>query len=312
MTASHQPPRQGVLAALWLPTDSSGNLLRAELARHLTFLKKNGVTGILALGSTGEFPQFDIEERKRALAMVAELAAPLPVIANISDIRPQAVGELGRFSRTLGLPGVAIMAPGFFPSSQADALAHFLHAADKSGLPTMLYNFPELTGTRIGITTVAAFADQAPMFAIKQSGGEFAYHRELIALGQERNFAVFSGADTRLPEVFALGAAGCIGGLVNIAPELMVHLYRVCRERLPGETSPAFEQLKEIGACIDRLTFPLNVAAGLEARGFVAGQPKALVSATSLAIYQEIVHDLKARFATWGLALPDERVDRTG
>lgn len=38
---------------------------------------------MLALGSTGKFPFFSLDERKAVLATVAELAAPLPVIANI-------------------------------------------------------------------------------------------------------------------------------------------------------------------------------------------------------------------------------------
>jgi dihydrodipicolinate synthase/N-acetylneuraminate lyase len=301
-TISSELPRRGILAALWLPTDADGRLLRADLERNLAFLKSHEISGVLALGSTGEFPQFEIEERKRALELVAELAAPLPVIANISDIRPRAVAELGRFAKRIGLPGVAIMTPGFFPSSQDDILAHFLHAADSSGLPTFLYNFPELTGTRVNLETVAQFADRANMAGIKQSGREFEYHRQLIALAKERKFSVFSGSDTRLPEVFGLGADGCIGGLVNIAPELMVHLYRVCREGRPGNVSPAFERLKEIGAIIDRLTFPLNVAAGMEARGLATGAPKAVVSSASQRIYQQIVAELGERFAAWNMA----------
>lgn len=276
-------------------------MLRDALREHLAFLKAQGIHGVLALGSTGEFPQFEIEQRKRALETVAELAAPLPVIANVSDIRPRAVAELGRFASSLGLPGIAIMPPGFYPSNQEDLLAHFRHAADSSGLPTMLYNFPELTGTRIALNTVAAFADSAQMAGIKQSGREFEYHRELIALGRQKNFSVFSGSDTRLPEVFALGADGCIGGLVNIAPELMVHLFRVCREGAAGDVSPAFERLKEIGETIDRLTFPLNVAAGMEARGFTVGAPKAVVSDASAELYRGIVRDLHAAFNTWNL-----------
>lgn len=295
------PPRRGILAALWLPTDPAGNLLRAELAGNLAFLKAHGIHGVLALGSTGEFPQLDLEQRKRALATVAELAAPLPVVANISDIRPTVVAELGRFTRQLGLPAIAIMTPGFFPSTQDDILAHFLHAADTSGLPTFLYNFPELTGTRINLETVAAFAERAPMAGIKQSGREFDYHRDLIALGREKGFAVFSGSDTRLPEVFELGADGCIGGLVNIAPGLIVHLYRVCCEGTPGGISPAFERLREIGAVVDRLTFPLNVAAGMEARGLQPGTPKAIVSPASARLYREIVADLQGRFEQWRL-----------
>jgi 4-hydroxy-tetrahydrodipicolinate synthase len=300
-TSTSPVPNKGIFAALWLPTDAAGNLLRDELASNLAFLKRSGIHGVLALGSTGEFPQFDLEQRKRALAMVAELAAPLPVIANISDLRPGVVAGLGKFARELGLPAVAIMPPGFYPTSQDDALAHFLHAADTSGLPTFLYNFPELTGTRIQLETVAAFAARARMAGIKQSGGEFAYHKDLIALGREKNFVVFSGADTRLPEVFALGAAGCIGGIVNIAPELMVHLYQVSREGKPGDVSPAFEQMKRIGTVIDRLTFPLNVAAGMEARGLHTGVPKAIVSERSRELYAEIVRDLRVDFATWKL-----------
>ncbi len=54
-------PQRGILAALWLPTDLSGNLLRDGLASNLAFLRSHGAHGVLALGSTGEFPQFDLE-----------------------------------------------------------------------------------------------------------------------------------------------------------------------------------------------------------------------------------------------------------
>ncbi|MBL9215314.1 MAG: dihydrodipicolinate synthase family protein [Opitutaceae bacterium] len=298
---------RGIFSAQWLPIDSAGRLDRACLAAHLAFEKRKGITGVLALGSTGEFPFFSPAERQEALAVVAELAAPLPVFANITDIRPKVAIELGRTAKALGYRAVALMPPIFYPVSQADMLAYFLRVAEAVDLPVILYNFPELTGKKIQLETVAAFAERAPMAGIKQSGGEFAYHQPLIALAKERGFAVYSGADTRLPEVFGLGADGCIGGLVNMAPELMVHLFRVCREGQPGNPSPAFEQLKHIGATVDRLTFPLNVAAGIEARGFATGEPKAVVSAESAAIYRGIVRDLRASFQEWNLELAPGR-----
>lgn len=297
MYIDHAIPCKGVFAALWLPTDSDGNLLHNELIANIRFLKAHGIHGILALGSTGEFPQFDIGQRKAALAAVAELAAPLPVIANISDIRPRIVAELGQFARALGLPAVAIMPPGFFKSSQEDVLAHFVHASEHSGLPTLLYNFPDLVGTRINLETIATFADRCEMLGIKQSGSEFDYHRDLIALGREKHFSVFSGSDTRLPEVFALGADGCIGGMVNIVPDLMVHLYKVCHDRRPGNLEPAISILRQIDVVMDRLAFPLNVAAGMEARGLATGSPKAIVSVESRTIYREIVTELRELFA---------------
>lgn len=299
MPSSFRP--QGIYSAQWIPTDELGRVQRASLSAHIEFEKRAGISGILALGSTGEFPHFTLEERKDVLATVAELAAPLPVFANVTDIRPRAAIELGRFAKSLGLPAIAIMPPVFFPVSQADMLAYFLHVADAVGMPVMLYNFPELTGKRIDLPTVAAFAERAPMIAIKQSGGEFAYHKELIALGREKNFAVMSGADTRLPEVFALGAAGCIGGLVNIVPELMVTIDRTCRQGQPGDAAAPAAAMKELGRIIDQLTFPLNVASGMAARGFPPGVPKSVVSPETRALYQRIVPEMQALFTQCGL-----------
>jgi 4-hydroxy-tetrahydrodipicolinate synthase len=290
----------GIFSAQWIPTDANGRVDRSSLAAHIDFERRAGISGILALGSTGEFPFFTANERRAVLATVVELAAPLPVIANVSDIRPRVAIELGLHARTLGVPAVALMPPMYYPISQADILVYFLHVADAVGLPVMLYNFPELAGKRIELATVAAFAERAPMVAIKQSGGDFEYHRELVALGREKGFVVMSGADTRLPEAYALGAAGCIGGLVNIVPELMVRIDRVCRRGEAGDVTTAAETMREIGRVLDQLTFPLNVAAGLEARGFDPGTPKMVVSRESRVLYEKIVGELTALFERLG------------
>lgn len=291
----------GIFSAQWIPTDARGRVDRVSLAAHIAFERRAGISGVLALGSTGEFPYFTTDERKAVLATIMELAAPLPVFANISHIRPRAATELGLHARTLGVSAVALMPPMYYPMSQADVLAYFLHVADAVGLPVMLYNFPELAGKRIELATIAAFAERAPMIAIKQSGADFEYHRELIALGRDKGFVVMSGADTRLPEAFALGAAGCIGGLVNIVPELMVEIDRVCRRGEAGDVTTTAEIVVEVGRILDRLTFPLNVGAGLEARGFDRGTPKMVVSPESRVLYRMIVSTLSELFERHGL-----------
>ena len=303
MTSSFAP--SGIWSAQWIPADENGRIDRDGLAAHIDFERRAGIGGILALGSTGEFPHFTVDERRSALDAIVEPASPLPVIANVSHIAPRTAIDLGRHARSVGVPAIALMPPPFYPMAQADVLAYFLHVADAVGLPVMLYNFPELAGNRIALDTVAAFADRAPMVAIKQSGGEFDYHRELIALGREKGFVVMSGADARLPEAFALGAAGCIGGLVNIAPEPMVHIDRVCRQGEPGDAGVAAETVRELARILERLAFPLNVAAGVAARGFRPGVPRSVVSAESLASYGMIVGETRALLERHGLPLAD-------
>jgi hypothetical protein len=84
----------------------------------------------------------------------------------------------------------------------------------------------------------------------------------------------------------------------------MVELHRVYRSGEVGRASVAAEAMKEVGRIVDQLTFPLNVAAGLEARGFDAGVPKSVVSPESRALYGKIVKELGALLERHGLTAP--------
>lgn len=295
------PPRTGVLAALWLPSHSDGTLNRVALTRHIGWLGKTGIHGVLALGSTGEFVRMTLREREEAVAAIVELAAPLPVLVNLSSIRLDEVIALGKASVRSGAAGAALMPPHFYPLSQPDVQEFFLRAAERIELPLYLYNFPELAGNRIDLETIARVADRAKLVGVKQSGGEFGYHRELVALGREKDFSVFSGADTRLPEVFALGASGAIGGLVNFVPELMVEIFRICHEGAAGEVAIPAARMREVGRIVDQMKFPHNVACGIAARGFEPGPPRTVLSAESVALSQKIVSELTELFHNWGL-----------
>lgn len=287
--------------ALWTPTDAEGSLLEHELRAHLNFLRGQNVQGILALGSTGEFLHLDLPVRKRLLEIVAEEAGPLAVLANISDIRPRAVAELGRFAQDLQLSAVAVLPPHFFPLAQSDLEEFFVRAGDAAQLPLFLYNFPERTGNRIALETVAAVADRSSLAGVKQSGAEFQYHRQLVELGRRKNFVVFTGGEPRLAEAMALGVTGCVSGLANAVPEMVVDIFEFAGGRRAGNLEEAVRRMQRLGALVDQIEFPLNVAAAIEARGLPTGEPKSVVSAGTRARYEQLVHDLRGLYREWQL-----------
>jgi 4-hydroxy-tetrahydrodipicolinate synthase len=291
----------GIFAALWTPTDANGELVREALRDNLRFLLRARIHGILALGSTGEFLFLKLKERRRFLQMVIEEAGSTPVIANISDIRPKAVADLGRFAKETGAAAVSVLPPYFFPVSQADLVEFFARAGEAAGLPLILYNFPERTGNRIALETVAAVADRVPLVAIKQSGAEFDYHRELAALGREKNFAVITGADTRLPEAMKMGVSGCVSGLSNAVPDLMVDIYRQLKSEAPDGAITSAAKMDQIGNIVDTLEFPQNVAALMEARGLAVGAPKSIISNTTRERYEKLVEQFRDLFRQWKL-----------
>ncbi len=292
---------RGIIAALWIPADANGQVLDGALARQIAFVKSHGCHAVLALGSTGEFVHFSEDVRSRLLDRIVELAAPLPVMANVSDVSPRVARHLAKAAERAGCAAIAVLPPWYFAVGQGDLLSFFLHVADATPLPTLLYNFPERTGNRIALETVAAFADRAPMAGVKQSGAEYGYHRELVALGVQRGFPVFTGADLRLPETLDLGCAGTISGLANLVPDLLSRLWAARSAGRSDEVSALDRQIKRTGEIICQLPFPLDVSAGVLARGLEPGAFKSVVSLSTHQRYVQVANEMKDQFRSWGI-----------
>jgi 4-hydroxy-tetrahydrodipicolinate synthase len=291
----------GIFAALWTSTDKEGRVSDQDLQRNIAFLRGHGIHGLMVLGSTGEFLHLDVEARKRFAVRVVELLSPLPAIFNVTEIRPRVVAELARHARENGAAAIALLPPYFYPLAQADLIEWFVRAGEAAQLPLFLYNFPERVGNCIALETLAAVADRTNVAGIKQSGAAFEYNRELVKLGREKNFAVFAGSDTRIAEAMSFGVAGCIGGLGDVVPDLMVEIFNAVKAGTPERAALASERMKTLGKLVETLEFPLNVAAAIEARGLPAGHPKSVVSPATQSRYQELVGKLKKLFGEWKL-----------
>lgn len=294
-------PKEGVIAALWTPTDAHGRVLRAELAVLVEFLRAKGVHGLMVLGSTGEFPHIEPGARKELLETVVSMAGSLSIMANVSDIRPAVVADLARSARALGAQSVAALAPWFFPLAQDDLQEFFVRTGEAAGLPMFLYNFPERTGNRIALDTIAKVAARTTVAGVKQSGAEWEYHQPLVALGREKGFVVFSGNEARLAEAMALGVAGSVSGLANAVPELVVEIFTAVKLGDMDRAERATARTREVTRLVDGLEFPLNVAAAIEARGLPVGQPKSIVSAATRGRYERLVVALRSLYQGWGL-----------
>jgi 4-hydroxy-tetrahydrodipicolinate synthase len=136
---------------------------------------------------------------------------------------------------------------------------------------------------------------------VKQSGGEFDYHRALVQLAHQKNFVVLTGADTQIVDAMSLGAAGCVSGLANAVPELVVAVYEAVRAQHSRQTETASKRMSSVGELVEKLEFPLNVRAAMEARGLPVGAPKSIVSSSTQSRYEELVGDLKEVFRQWNL-----------
>lgn len=288
-------PWHGLFPALWTPTTDSGTLAEADLADQVQFLRHAGADGLMALGSTGEFVHLDLAQRKAVLRLVAETAPGWPVIANCSDVSPRIAQDLGRYARSVGAAAVSLLPPWYFAHRPEDVAEFMVRGAEAAGIPLVIYNFPERTGHRLDLATIASVCDRVPVAALKQSGADFDYHRELAALGREKGFTLITGADTRIPEAFALGARGVISGLANAVPEWVLGVLRAVQAGNPAAAAAPSALLAGLMERIEGLAFPLDVEVCMAARGRPTGAPKMVLSASTIIRAQAA----RSRLETW-------------
>lgn len=282
----------GIWTALWTPTDEKGNLLKGALEKHLYFLFNHKIDGVVLCGSTGQFPYLSPAVRKDLIQFVIKCVGAKRVIVNISDISPTVVKELAQDCSHTDIAAIMLLPPFYYPFEQHDIAHYFLHMTQIAQRPLILYNFPECARNSIELETINEISRKIPIAGIKQSGSNFGYHVPLVEMGRRNLFKVFTGSDTKLPEALTIGVDGCIGGISNAIPELVVEVYHAFKKNKTVKTE-ANDRIKQIGEHLSKLCFPMNIAALMESRDLDPGSIKEVLSPATIAKYHQLVQTFR-------------------
>ncbi len=212
----------GVYVALLTPFDEDGGLDRNGLGALLEHILAEGVDGVVALGTTGEFADLTADERRAVLeTTVATVRGRCPVVAGVGALGTPEACDYAREAQAVGADAVLSLPPLYWKLDDAELFAHFAAVAGASDLPVVLYEFPALSGTSLSPQLVRRIATELPSVAgIKLTvPGMRSIVEMLEAVKPVRpDFRVTVGfEDLSLPALLA-GADGLVSGLANICP----------------------------------------------------------------------------------------------
>jgi len=133
----------------------------------------SGITGIVAIGTTGESPTLSHEEREQVIRVaVAKATKRCLVLAGTgSNSTEHAIAETKRAEK-LGVDAALLVAPYYNKPSQEGLFRHFKAIADATSVPIMLYNIPGRCGVDVMPETVARLAKGCRnIVSIKEASG---------------------------------------------------------------------------------------------------------------------------------------------
>lgn len=216
----------GIIVPIVTPFDREGRLDERALRRLIEHLIQNGVHGIFALGTTGEFYTMTNDECRAIFEISLDQAAGrVPVYGGASAMTTENAVQIARIAEQVGLDAVSVLTPCFISLTQQELYTHYETIAKSVEMPIILYDNKPKTNLTIQPATAVRLAEIPNIIGIKDSTGDFTNTAELIRLSRGMDFDVLQGRDTIIHAGLCYGAKGAVAACANVAPRLTADIY---------------------------------------------------------------------------------------
>jgi 4-hydroxy-2-oxoglutarate aldolase len=266
----------GIFPALTTPFGSDGSVSLSGLKHNIQQYNQTGLSGYVAIGSTGESVLLTSAEVEGVLATVKESAGKGKIL--IAGTGAESTAEtIVRTKRAaaIGYDVALVKTPYYYkPSYKPEVLiAHYRRVADESPIPVLLYSVPQFTGIALEPPEIAALAEHPNIIGIKDSSGNVQRVAETIAIVPAAFQVLVGSASTVYPSL-TIGARGAILALASALPEKCVALFELVRQ---GHHEKARE-LQSLLARASKLMVSecgiAGVKCAMDQRGYCGGLPR--------------------------------------
>jgi 4-hydroxy-tetrahydrodipicolinate synthase len=187
-------------------------------------LVRDGVDGIIALGTVGENNSLLFEEKEELVGAIVEaVAGRVPVLTGVSEYDLRRAVRYANAARKAGVAGLMLLPPMVYVPKPSELAWYFRSVAEQVDLPIMLYNNPPAYRSQIDVQVLAALADVPNIVAMKESSPDTRSYTDVVNAFGDR-FILFAGLDDVALEGMTLGGRGWVSGLTNAFPRESVAL----------------------------------------------------------------------------------------
>ena len=179
-----------------------------------------GIDFLVPLGTTGETPCLEDDERIRVLETAKEHAGGLPVLVGGGTNSLQHTIRSMQMLDPHGVDAFLIVVPYYNKPTQEGQYQYFKAVAESTDKPIVLYNVPGRTGANMTAETCLRLAELPNVVAVKEASGNRPQIEEILR-NAPKDFAVLSGNDDDTIWMMEQGGAGIISVASNVAPALM-------------------------------------------------------------------------------------------
>jgi 4-hydroxy-tetrahydrodipicolinate synthase len=219
---------KGTGVALVTPFTATGKVDFNALGKLIDAIIAGGVEYLVTLGTTGETPTLDKQEKIDIIHFTFDkVAGRLPVVVGIGgNNTAELVKDLQNFPLDKAI-AVLSASPNYNKPSQEGIYQHYKVLAESSPRPILLYNVPGRTGKNMTADTTLRLAALPNIAGMKEASGDMA-QCALLLRDRPDDFLVVSGDDALALAQLATGMDGVISVAANAFPAEFSNMVRKC------------------------------------------------------------------------------------
>ncbi len=255
----------GSIVALVTPFNNS-TVDEKKIRELVEFQIKNGTSGIVPCGTTGESPTLSHKEHERVIEICIEAAAQrVPIIAGTGSNSTAEAVSLTKHAAKAGAQGALVVTPYYNKPTQEGLYLHFKAIAESVPIPIILYNIAGRTARNIEPETIARLAqDCKNIIGIKEASGSLEQMQTIKQICPA-HFLLLSGDDALTLPLLSIGGVGVISVAANIVPKDIALVISAFQEgQLPEAQARHYKLLPLIKALfLETNPIPVKEAMGM-------------------------------------------------
>lgn len=210
----------GTGVALITPFTKTGAVDFNALGKVINYVLDGGVNYLVTLGTTGETPTIDKQEKFDIIHYTYEkVNNRVPIVVGIGgNNTKELINDLEHYPLDKAV-AVLSASPYYSKPSQEGLFQHYKALADASPKPILLYNVPGRTGRNLAASTTIRLANEVANIAgIKEASDDMNQAMQILR-DRPESFLVVSGDDALILPQLACGMDGVISVAANSFPK---------------------------------------------------------------------------------------------
>ncbi|HEX2683459.1 MAG TPA: 4-hydroxy-tetrahydrodipicolinate synthase [Ferruginibacter sp.] len=280
---------QGTGVAIVTPFKTTMEVDYEGLEKLIDFIIGGGIEYIVSLGTTGETPTLDSEEKEEIINFTYEkVNGRVPVVVGVGGNNTKEVMENLQSYPLEKAAAVLSASPYYNKPSQEGIFQHYKNIADASPKPVILYNVPGRTGSNISAETTLRLAHEVENIGgIKEASGNMIQCMHILR-DRPEDFLVVSGDDHLTLPLIACGMDGVISVAANCFPADFSNMVRYCLQEDLSSARPLHYKCLEGNDLLFAENNPAGAKAFLSEMGMIENVLRLPLVPVSNAVHQKI------------------------